>query len=269
MPKTILITGATDGIGLETAKQLVSDGHLVILHGRNPTKLADVEKALSAIGNSSQIETIVADLSQLQDVNNMIKEITQRFGTIDVLINNAGVFNIPAPRTDDGLDSRFAVNTYAPFLLTRELLPLLGEGGRVINLSSAAQASVDLKALSHFQPMADGDAYAQSKLALTMWSRLMGEALKQHGPMVVAVNPKSLLGSKMVKDAFGITGGDIKDGADILVRAALSDEFADAGGKYFDNDIGQFGDPHADALDDRKALEVVSAIEAKLDSLIN
>ncbi len=83
----------------------------------------------------------------------------------------------------------------------------------------------------------DMGAYAQSKLAITMWSRIMAEKLKD-GPMIVAVNPGSLLASKMVKEGFGVAGNDLSIGADILTRATLSDEFANASGKYFDNDSG-------------------------------
>lgn len=106
--------------------------------------------------------------------------------------------------------------------------------------------------------------YAQSKLALTMWSRHLALSLGEDGPVVVAVNPGSMLGSKMVKEAFGVAGGDIGIGARILVRAALSDEFTNASGRYFDNDAGQFAEPHPDAFDPRKAAQVVQAIDGLL-----
>ena len=79
--------------------------------------------------------------------------------------------------------------------------------------------------------------------------------------MVVAVNPGSLLASKMVKEGFGIAGNDMQIGVDILCRAALSDEFADASGKYFDNDAGHFNQPHPAALDAGHAAAVMAAIE--------
>ncbi|CAH1531441.1 hypothetical protein THZG08_40079 [Vibrio owensii] len=85
--------------------------------------------------------------------------------------------------------------------------------------------------------------------------------------MVVSVNPKSFLGSKMVKDAYGIAGNDISLGADILIRAALSDEFAQAHGSYFDNDIEAFAAPHRDALNDTKSQQVVDAIETVIAKL--
>ncbi len=97
-----------------------------------------------------------------------------------------------------------------------------------------------------------------------MWSRSMALALKNDGPAIIAVNPRSMLGSKMVQQAFGVAGGDLRIGADILTRVALEEEFAAASGKYFDNDIGQFKSPHPDALDPQKSAEVVRVIETVL-----
>ncbi|MGI9387136.1 MAG: SDR family NAD(P)-dependent oxidoreductase [Methyloligellaceae bacterium] len=264
MEKTILITGSTDGIGLETAKMLVSKGHHVLAHGRNPAKLEEAVKSLSALSNGGRVGSYVCDLSRIADVEALATTVAERHASLDVLINNAGVYNTPDPVTPDGLDVRFAVNTIAPYLLTQRLLPLLGASGRVINVSSAAQSPVDPKALAGQANLSDGAAYAQSKLALTMWSRSMAHSLEPDGPTIIAVNPGSLLGSKMVKQAFGVAGGDIRIGAEILCRAALADEFAAASGQYFDNDSGQFASPHPDALDERKAKEVVSVIETIL-----
>lgn len=123
----------------------------------------------------------------------------------------------------------------------------------MVNLSSAAQAPVNLHALA-----GKGDelgamaAYSQSKLAITMWSLAMAIFLGKNGPIIVAVNPGSLLASKMVKKGFGVAGQDIGIGAKILTHIALSDEFADASGKYYDNDRRKFVEPHPDALDGRK-----------------
>jgi len=266
MQKTILVTGSTDGIGLATAKILVSIGHNVLLHGRNQSKLGDAEKTLTAVQGGGRVESYVADLSRITDVEALAKAVTEKHSKLDVLINNAGIFKTPNPVTPDGLDVRFVVNTLAPYLLTKRLLPLLGTHGRVVNLSSAAQSPVDLEALAGRHKLDDMDAYAQSKLAITAWSRVMAHTLKE-GPAIIAVNPGSLLGSKMVKEGFGIAGGDINIGAKILERAALSDEFASASGQYFDNDSGQFASPHPDALDPGKSEEIVSTIEAMLAKL--
>ncbi|MBT8450564.1 MAG: SDR family NAD(P)-dependent oxidoreductase [Deltaproteobacteria bacterium] len=263
MQKTILITGATDGIGLEAAKLLAASGHHMLLHGRNPAKLAKAVKTVQ--GGDGRVEQYVADLSRMSEVESLADAVANEHDSLDVLINNAGVFRATNTVTEDGLDVRFVVNTIAPFLLTRRLLPLLGASSRVINLSSAAQAPVNLRALAGEVQLSDNAAYAQSKLALTMWSRALALSLGKDGPSVVAVNPGSMLGTKMVKEAYGVAGGDVGIGADILYRAALSDEFATASGKYFDNDAGRFARPHPDALDANKSEDVVRAIEAVLD----
>ena len=268
MTKTILITGSTDGIGLATAEILIAQGHTVLLHGRNPDKLADTAKTLSALPGAGRVESYLADLSRMTEVDNLAKAVLDKHATLDVLINNAGVLRAPNPRSPDGLDVRFAVNTIAPYLLTQRLLPLLGASARVVNLSSAAQSPVDPEALAGRGKLADMPAYAQSKLALTMWSRQLALALGDDGPVIVAVNPGSLLASKMVKEGFGVDGSDIRIGADILVRAALADEFTTASGQYFDNDAGRFAAPHADALDARKSQEIVRVIERVLAELI-
>ncbi|MEO0539550.1 MAG: SDR family NAD(P)-dependent oxidoreductase [Cyanobacteria bacterium P01_A01_bin.105] len=262
MAKTILVTGSTDGIGFEAAKSMVSLGHNVLLHGRNEKKLASTEALLADLLKDGSVECYQADLSDMADVEGLAKTVAQRHEKLDVLINNAGVFKTANPVTDAGLDIRFVVNTIAPYLLTQRLLPRISQEGRVINLSSAAQASVNLEALLGHVRLSDGAAYAQSKLALTMWSRVL--ALKQESPAIIAVNPGSMLGTKMVKQAFGVAGGDIRIGADILTRAALADEFATASGDYFDNDAGQFASPHRDALNLQKSEAVVHTIETIL-----
>lgn len=263
----ILLTGATDGIGLETAKTFASAGHHVLLHGRNSAKLEKLKTSLAAQGGL--VESYVCDMSRLSDVEKFAEAVAERHDSLDVLINNAGVFNLPNPVTPEGLDARFAVNTIAPYLLTQRLLSLLGDSGRIINLSSAAQASVDPAALAGKRRLSAGEAYAQSKLAITMWTRLMARSFENRGgPVVVAVNPGSFLATKMVKEGYGIDGNDVQKGVDILVRAALSKEFASASGKYFDNDQRRFASPHSDALNERKVNEVVQAIDAVLENIL-
>ena len=266
MAKTILITGSTDGIGLETAKRLADQGHTLLCHGRNAGKLEAARREVSSIAGAGPIETYVADVSRMADVAGLADEIGERHTRLDVLINNAGVYKTPHPITQQGLDVRFVVNTLAPYLLTKKLLPLMDGTGRVVNVSSAAQAAVDPDALSGRARLADMDAYAQSKLAITMWSRAMAEK-RTDGPIFIAVNPGSLLASKMVREGFGIAGNDLGIGAGILTRAALADEFAAANGKYFDNDAGRFTSPHADASDPRKCEQLVEAIESLLNTM--
>lgn len=106
MSKIILITGATDGIGFETARMLAAEGNIILLHGRNKDKLRNV--ALQ-IGRDTQ--TYLADMSSLDDVDQMAKEILKKHDKIDIIINNAGIFKTPVTTTKDGLDTRFMVNT--------------------------------------------------------------------------------------------------------------------------------------------------------------
>ncbi|MDT0594618.1 SDR family NAD(P)-dependent oxidoreductase [Glaciecola petra] len=267
MSKTILLTGGTDGIGFETAKKLVLRGHTILLHGRNPQKLEDTKALLMRLNKSAQIRTYRADFSKMTEVEQLIRSITSDYQSIDVLINNAGVFKTSATINDANLDVRFIVNTIAPYALTKGLLSLFDNTSRVINLSSAAQSSVDLAALQGKKVMSDNNAYAQSKLAITMWTFQLAALLGETGPSLIAVNPASFLGSKMVKEAYGSDGKDLTIGADILVNAALNDEFAHVKGRYFDNDIGTWAQPHTDALDNSKNEELVNTIEAIIKQL--
>ncbi|MAI46561.1 MAG: SDR family NAD(P)-dependent oxidoreductase [Hyphomicrobiaceae bacterium TMED74] len=263
MTKTILVTGSTDGIGLATAKRLVAQGHSVLLHGRNAAKLEAADREVTAAAQVGRTKSYVADLSDLTEVAALADQIKKQHDHLDVVINNAGVFKTPSPITEAARDVRFVVNTLAPYLLTRRLLPLMDIAGCVVNLSSAAQAPVNLDALAGQVRLDDMEAYAQSKLALTMWNNGLAQ-MRTDGPIMIAVNPGSLLASKMVKQGFGVAGHDLGIGAGILTRAALSDEFAEANGKYFDNDEGRFGPPHRDALDAAKCKQLVEALDALL-----
>ncbi|MCK0139861.1 SDR family NAD(P)-dependent oxidoreductase [Aliiroseovarius sp. F47248L] len=254
MTKTILITGSTDGIGLLTAEKLAAEGHTILLHGRSEAKLDAAAKQVSG-----KTETYIADLTKMADVHAMAAEIRKNHTQLDAVINNAGILKAPKTVTADGYDIRFMVNTFAPYVLTRELLSVIAKDGRIVNLSSAAQAPIDLKALNGNMPLDDMSAYAQSKLAITIWSKEMARELPE-GPAVIAVNPGSLLASKMVKEGFGVSGNDLSIGADILIEAALGETFANASGKYFDNDSRRFAQPQAAAQDAGHVAAVMQGI---------
>ncbi|MBF7073545.1 SDR family NAD(P)-dependent oxidoreductase [Glaciecola sp. MH2013] len=259
--KTILITGATDGIGFETAKLFAAHDHQLILHGRSQEKMnATLQKIHNAFPDV-KIEGVLADLSKFGDVASLLNIVNAKYSSIDVIVNNAGVLKLPNPITENGLDARFVVNTIAPIIITRGLLPILSEQGRIVNLSSAAQSPVQNDAITGKLPLGDDmQAYAQSKLALTMWVRATTNAFGS-SQVNVAVNPGSLLASKMVKEGFGVAGNDLSIGAQVLFDAALSNKFRDASGKYFDNDIGAFSEPHPFALIQRNCDELMVAIE--------
>lgn len=256
--KTILITGSTDGIGKLVAIKLAKAGHKIYLHGRNPEKLATVISEIKEQTKNENIKGFVADFSDLDAVKQMAHQIEQEVSQIDVLINNAGVYNSSKSQNDDGLDMRFVVNYLAPFLLTNELIPLLKKGkkSRIINLSSAAQSPIDYEVLTGVETRSQGEAYAQSKLALTMWSFYL--AKEEPDINVIAVNPGSLLNTNMVKEAFGNYWSPADKGANILYKLAISDDYQDSSGKYFDNDKGTFAEAHPDAYDEKKIDKLIT-----------
>lgn len=266
---TILVTGSTDGIGLETVKALVGLGHQVLIHGRSLEKLQKVSEQLNSIPSAKPVRSFHADFSDLNAVKAMADDILEANEHLDVIINNAGILKTNEPITCDGWDVRFVVNTIAPYLLTRLLKPALSTGSRVVNLSSAAQESVSTTALRGEIFLDDHmRAYSQSKLAITMWSRQLASQWQDLGIVVVAVNPGSLLASKMVKEGFGITGNNITQGSDILVTAALSPTFATASGLYFDNDSRAFAAPNSDALNDEKCNTLVDTLDQLLSDFL-
>jgi len=266
MKKTILITGSTDGIGKLAAKQFANDGHEVIVHGRNREKLNKVVDEIINTSGNNNIHQFAADFSDLNQINNFVDEIIKSIPKIDVLINNAGIFNSPVSTTNTGHDIRFAVNYLAPVLLTNRLIPLLEKVNkpRIINLSSAAQSPVSIDALKGKQQLSVQAAYAQSKLALTMWSFYLAEQLKSIS--VIPVNPGSLLNTKMVQEAYGQYWSPANKGSELLCQIALEEKHFANSGKYFDNDKGMLSNAHPDAYDQEKINRLIYTTNEILSS---
>ncbi|OIQ27591.1 MAG: short-chain dehydrogenase [Bacteroidetes bacterium MedPE-SWsnd-G2] len=262
MRKTIIVTGSTDGIGKLAAMRLAKDEHEVYIHGRNASKVEKVVSEIKIESGNNHIYGLVADFSNLNTVEDLSNSLLKKLKKIDVLINNAGVFKTPVHFNSDGLDMRFAVNFIAPFVFTERLLPLLRNGNqtRIINLSSAAQATILMEALKGKVRLTENDSYAQSKLALTMWS--FNLAKTQNFCHVIAVNPGSLLNTNMVKEAYGHHWSSADKGANILYELAVSDAYKNRNGEYFDNDKGEvkgeFSQAHPDAYNALKIDELMS-----------
>ena len=153
------------------------------------------------------------------------------------------------------------VNYLAPFLLTQEVLPLLKNsiGSRIINLSSAAQSPVSTDLLTGKSSTTDQAAYAQSKLAILMWSLYLSEV--EPAISVIALNPGSLLNTNMVREAYGRYWSSADKGADIIFDLAVSPDYEGISGKYYDNDRGGFGKAHPDAYDKNKIAKLVEETE--------
>lgn len=268
MSKTIFITGSTDGIGKLAATKLAQNNHHIILHGRNPDKLSKVIEEIKSISSNQNIKGYVADFSKLGEVKNMASKIKDDYKSIDVLVNNAGVFKIDNPISENGLDIRLVVNYLAPYILTNTLLPRLQEGDdpRLINLSSAAQSSVSARFFEKNSVLSDNEAYAQSKLAILLWSFYMA---KQNTDITtIALNPGSLLNTKMVKEAYGKFWSSADKGADIIIDLATKAKYSISSGEYFDNDRGGFGPAHPDAYETQIIADLMSKTAEILGSYI-
>ena len=173
MVKTILITGATDGIGKHLVKKLASEGHHVILHGRNPQKFELVLQEVRAVSLRDRVSSYLADFSKLDDVYRFVEEIKRDFQSIDVLFNNAGLYaGKDRKGSAENVELTFMLSVLVPYILTTELNPLLEKSadGRVINTSSYMHHFAKVKDLDfgfekEYNP---GLAYNNSKL-YTIW----------------------------------------------------------------------------------------------------
>ncbi len=166
---TCLVTGSTDGIGKATARQLAASGWRVILHGRNEGRARGAAQEVAASSGKEAIETVVADFASLRQVERMAEVVLDRYERLDLLVNNAGVYERERVLTQDGLETMFQVNFLAHFLLTGRLIGLLQDSARsrVVSLASVSHYSVhsvDFDNLRGQRYYDDYEAYATSKL---------------------------------------------------------------------------------------------------------
>lgn len=226
---TILVTGATDGIGLETARQLASQGHRLIIHGRSPNKLAQAQQSLAAL---TEVETLLADLGSAEDIRRAVDDLGKRFTRIDTLVNNAGIYQNEPTLSVDGFELTFAVNHLAPFALTLGLLPLIPAGGRVVNVSSVAHSRgrIDWGSLRSLERYDAYRAYAQSKLMNVMFT--LDLQARRPDLAVNSLHP-GVVSTKLLTDGFGMQGPDsLSAGAATSVWLASSPETAALRGTY-------------------------------------
>lgn len=273
MNKTILITGSTDGIGKMAAIQLAKEGHDIYLHGKNSEKLASVISEIKTLSKNEKVKGLLADFSDLEAVSKMAENIVNTVPKIDVLINNAGIYTSKTATNNNGLDIRIVVNYLAAYVLTNALLPLLkkSEMGRIINLSSAAQSPVSESVMMGMERQSENTTYGQSKLALTMWS--FDLAAREPDLTVIAVNPGSLLNTKMANEAYGQHWAPAEKGANLLVDLAISEMYKNDSGKYFNNDKGEdrgvFAPAHADVYDEVKIRQLIGVTNIVLGNLVS
>ncbi len=234
--KTILITGATDGIGKQTAFELAKLGHHLIIHGRDKERINNTINEIRLSTNNHQLTESICDLSSLKAVQKMAEEIKSKFKRIDVLINNAGVYIKRLALTKDGYETTFAVNHLAPFLLTNLLLDSIknSDSGRIINVSSIAHTRVNfdfgnLNDEKYFDPYG---AYSLSKLANLLFTKELSYRLAETNITVNALHP-GVISTKLLKSGFNIEGASVKKGAETSVYLAVSDDVKNTSGEYF------------------------------------
>jgi|SRR5215211_5242709 len=233
---TILVTGATDGLGRRVAQVLAAKGAAVLLHGRSLERLEATLEALRSQRGSEKATSYLADLSSLGAVRDLAERIVSEHDRLDVLVNNAGIIARERKVSEDGYERTFAINYLSHFLLTRLLLPLLKDSApaRIVNVASAGQSPLDFSDLMLERGYDAMKAYSQSKLAQVMFTFELAEHLRDTGVTVNALHPASLMDTKMVQSTFGYTMSTVEEGTEAVVRLAISPEIEGLTGRCFD-----------------------------------
>jgi NAD(P)-dependent dehydrogenase (short-subunit alcohol dehydrogenase family) len=234
--KTALVTGSTDGIGLETARQLLGLGWRVLVHGRSPQRAKAAAEDLARAEAAAPVEPVWGDLSRMSEVVLLAAQVAERAPSLDVLINNAGVYEHQHRLTADGLELTMAVNHFAPFLLTHHLLPALSRAprGRIVTVSSMAHQSgrLDLDDLT-FSRRYDGyGAYATSKLANILFTVELAKRLRDSAVTANCLHP-GVIATKLLRSGFGMGGAPLEQGARTSVYLATSPEVEGVSGRYY------------------------------------
>ena len=201
-----LITGATEGVGRVTALELAKKGFTIVVAARNASKAEALKKDIEMSTGNTSCDYIVADLESLWQVRQLAETFRRRYSTLDVLINNAGVFLPTRTETEDGHETMFQVNYLSPFLLTNLLLQELqkSEQGRIINLSSSVYAigkfdPDNLRSTKHFSVPG---TYAATKLFMLMFTEELARRLQGTAVTANAVHP-GIVRTRMMLQAPG------------------------------------------------------------------
>jgi NAD(P)-dependent dehydrogenase (short-subunit alcohol dehydrogenase family) len=235
--KTILVTGSTDGIGKQTALELAGAGNNVIIHGRNPERTKQTTDYLSAKTGNNNVSFFVADFSSFRNIRKLSDEIHSKFGQLDVLINNAGVFMNERELSRDGFEMTFAVNHLAHFLLTSLLMDMLKKSpqGRIINVASLAHANEldfeNLQGEKHFDAYT---AYSCSKLCNILFTYRLAEKIIGSPITTNCLHP-GVISTKLLHAGWGMGGSRLQEGSKTSVYLAISPEMESITGKYFSN----------------------------------
>ncbi|MFL6059678.1 MAG: SDR family oxidoreductase [Marmoricola sp.] len=211
--KTIVITGASDGIGLESASQLAKQGHHLVLVGRNPGKLEAAVARIASESPQCPVESFACDFADLSAVRELAGALLAAYPRIDVLVNNAGTVFDKRTLTGDGFEATFAVNHLAGFLLTELLLDrvVASGGARIVTTSSAGhyRGTMDLDDLGFERGYQIMRAYGRSKLANVLYTRDLAIRLEGTGTTANCLHP-------------GAVATNIWSGAPAFARPVLS-----------------------------------------------
>ena len=249
--KTVLITGATDGLGKEVALLAAAAGATVLIHGRNREKAEPVLDEVRRAG-SADAELYMADLESLDEVRKLAAEVSARHRRLDVLINNAGILRAgekPRAENAEGVELHFQVNYLAPFLLTRLLLPLLKAAApaRIVNVSSIGQAPIDFDDVMLEHGYSGERGYCQSKLAQILFTIDLAKALAGSGVTVMSLHPATFMDTHMVVGQGLAPRSKVADGARATFELAFDPRHeGETGGFYNQFEPGQ---PNAQAAD--------------------
>ena len=247
--QTILITGATDGLGRGVALELARRGATVLLHGRDAAKLETTRSAMARETGNSRLRTYRADFGSLQEIRRLAADVIRDEPRLDVLVNNAGIGVEPARRaSEDGLEMTFQVDYLSTYMLSRLLLPLLKSSApsRIVNVASAGQAPIDFNDPLLERRWDGVQAYCQAKLAQIMLTVDMARELEQQQVTVNALHPASYMPTKIVVGLFGVQS-TLEEGVQAVVRLVSNPELQAVSGQYFNRQHA--ARPNAQALD--------------------